>query len=87
MLIESCLVQFSSMKISASQTSAILWGGMEVDMPTAIPVAPLTSRLGTAEGSTTGSRSEPSKLSTKGTVSLFRSWSISIASGVRRASV
>ncbi len=44
----------------ASITSPRLCGGMLVAMPTAMPPAPLTSRLGKRAGSTTGSRSLPS---------------------------
>ncbi len=39
----------------ASTTSPRLCGGMLVAMPTAMPVPPLTSRLGNAAGKTTGS--------------------------------
>ena len=39
----------------ALQTSPRLWGGMFVAIPTAIPEAPLTSRLGNCAGRTTGS--------------------------------
>ena len=46
--------------IQASMVSPRLWGGMLVAIPTAIPVEPLTSRLGTRVGSTTGSVSLPS---------------------------
>ena len=46
------LSQRSSMKHSASTTSFRLCGGTEVDMPTAMPVPPLMSRLGMAAGST-----------------------------------
>ncbi len=41
----------------ASMTSPRLCGGMLVAMPTAIPLAPLTSRFGQREGRTVGSRS------------------------------
>ena len=44
----------------ASATSARLWGGMLVAMPTAIPDEPLTSRLGSRVGKTEGSVSESS---------------------------
>ena len=53
----------SGLSISARQastTSPRLCGGMLVAMPTAMPPAPLTSRLGMREGSTVGSLSEPS---------------------------
>ena len=56
-------------------------------MPTAIPVAPLTSRFGIAEGKTFGSVNVSSKLGVKLTVSLLRSNKISSAALVRRASV
>jgi hypothetical protein len=46
--------------MSAVQTSDRLCGGMLVAMPTAIPVAPFTSRLGMRAGSTTGSLFVPS---------------------------
>ena len=50
------LMSGSSMYAStASTTSPRLWGGMLVLMPTAIPSAPLISRLGTRTGSTSGS--------------------------------
>ncbi len=45
---------------SAVQTSLRLCGGMFVAMPTAIPVAPLISRLGMRAGRTTGSSRVPS---------------------------
>ncbi|MCG0900125.1 hypothetical protein IMAU10572_02633 [Lactiplantibacillus plantarum] len=38
-------------------TSAKLCGGMFVVIPTAIPVAPLTSKFGKRAGKTAGSRS------------------------------
>ena len=41
----------------ASITSPGLWVGMLVAMPTAMPLAPLTSRFGKAAGSTRGSLS------------------------------
>ncbi len=51
---------FSSSAIAASITSPRLCGGMLVAMPTAMPPAPLTSKLGNLDGSTVGSDSEPS---------------------------
>ena len=45
---------------AASQSSAILCGGIAVAMPTAMPCAPLARRLGNAAGSTTGSSDTPS---------------------------
>ena len=53
----------------ASQSSLRLWGGMFVAIPTAMPDAPLTSRLGSRAGRMTGSLSEESKLSDQSTVS------------------
>ena len=46
--------------MSAVQISLRLCGGMLVAMPTAIPVAPLISRFGIRDGSTTGSVLVPS---------------------------
>ncbi len=57
---ETVIFGFSIRAIMASTTSPRLWGGMFVAMPTAIPDAPLTSRFGTFEGSTTGSSMESS---------------------------
>ena len=37
-----------------------LWDGMEVDIPTAIPLEPLANKLGKAAGKTVGSCSSPS---------------------------
>ncbi len=51
-----CLIS----SIVASMTSERLCGGMLVAMPTAMPVDPLTRRLGNFAGSTIGSTSEPS---------------------------
>ena len=53
----------SGRSIRARQASTIsprLCGGMLVAMPTAMPPAPLTSRLGMRDGRTEGSRSLPS---------------------------
>ena len=60
---------------------------MFVAIPTAMPLAPFTRRLGAFEGRTTGSESVPSKLGRKSTVALPISPSISIASGWSFASV
>ncbi len=60
---------------------------MFVLIPTAIPEAPFTRRFGTFAGRTTGSWSRLSKLAVKSTVSRSMSSSISMAIGVRRASV
>ncbi len=83
----SSFSQWLSMYTRASTTSLRLWGGMEVAMPTAMPVAPLTSRLGMADGSTLGSVSVSSKFGPKSTVFLLRSDRMSRAGAVRRASV
>ena len=56
-------------------------------MPTAMPVAPFTSRFGIAEGRTFGSVNVSSKLGVKLTVSLLRSNKISSAAFVSLASV
>src|SRR4030067_240996 len=48
--------------MQASVTSARLCGGMLVAMPTAMPPAPLTRRLGNFAGSTTGSRPPPARV-------------------------
>ena len=47
-------------RISPSQTSLRLCGGMSVAMPTAMPSEPLTSRFGNRLGRTSGSRYLPS---------------------------
>ena len=47
----------SATAIAPFRHSVRLWGGMLVAMPTAIPVEPLTSRLGARVGSTVGSSS------------------------------
>ena len=51
-----CLIRWRQ----ACTTSTRLCGAMFVAMPTAMPDAPLTRRLGSAAGSTTGSVSRPS---------------------------
>ena len=56
-------------------------------IPTAIPSAPLSRRLGSLPGRTRGSFSWASKLSPNATVSFSMSAIISSAMGVRRASV
>ena len=70
-----------------SQTSIILWGGMLVAIPTAIPDEPLTRRFGNLEGKTSGSCNELSKLSLKATVFFSISLSISSADLLSLASV
>ena len=58
-----------------------------VARPTAMPLAPFTSRLGNRPGNSSGSLRVSSKFRAKGTVSLSRSRSISRAMGAMRASV
>ena len=58
---------------AAPITSPMLWGGMLVAMPTAMPADPLTSRLGNRAGRTTGSTVESSKFGDHSTVSLSMS--------------
>ena len=65
-------------------TSRMLWGGMLVAMPTAMPLEPFTSRLGNREGRTLGSWRDSSKLGSQSTVSFSMSRSIS---SDRRASL
>lgn len=80
----------SGSSIMATRPSTIserLCGAKLVAMPTAIPAAPFTSKLGTAEGSTVGSWMVPSKFSLKSAVSLSMSLSIASATVVSRASV
>ena len=69
---------------TASTNSPRLCGGIDVAIPTAMPCAPLRRRKGSLAGSTVGSRSEPSKLSAKSTVSIATS--ASSASFARLAS-
>ena len=70
-----------------SMTSPRLCVGMLVASPTAMPLAPFTSRLGNLPGSMSGSSRLSSKLNEKGTVSFSMSRSSSSARGSRRASV
>ena len=72
---------------TASMLSAILWVGMLVARPTAIPFAPLTRRLGNLPGKIVGSSRLSSKLGVQDTVSLSRSRRSSRARGAIRASV
>ncbi len=60
---------------------------MFVAIPTAIPLEPLTSRLGIFEGRTVGSWSRSSKLGWNWTVSLSMSSRIVTATRVSRDSV
>ncbi len=79
--------RLSSTQMVASMTSRRLWGGMLVVMPTAMPLEPLTSRLGKRLGSTRGSFRLSSKLGSQSTVSFSMSRSISLAILDMRASV
>ena len=72
---------------TALATSRRLWGGMLVAMPTAMPLEPLTRRLGILEGRTVGSWSRSSKFDRKSTVFLSMSSSMATATRVSRASV
>ena len=87
----SSSVQFSgseAYRTNAFATSLRLWGGMDVAMPTAIPVLPLMSRLGKRAGSTAGSVWDPSNVSVKSTASRpMSASSIASAAGLRRHSV
>ena len=62
--------------MTASHTSFKLWVGILVAAPTAIPVVPLTSKLGNLAGNTSGSSSESSKLRDISTVSFSKSATI-----------
>ena len=73
--------------IAASRTSTGLCGGIDVAMPTAIPVAPLTRRFGKRAGRTIGSKWTPSKFGFQSTVRFLISERSSTARGRRRASV
>ena len=72
---------------TASIASPMLCGGMFVARPTAMPLAPLTSRLGKRPGSILGSSMLSSKLGLHVTVSLSRSRRSSSARGLILASV
>jgi hypothetical protein len=54
--------------MQARATSRRLCGGMSVAMPTAMPVAPLSSTFGRRAGSSFGSSSVPSKFGCQSTV-------------------
>ena len=73
--IRSWTVAFGSWTrwITASITSPMLWGGMFVAMPTAIPADPFTRRFGNRVGRTSGSTVESSKFGPHSTVSLSMS--------------
>ena len=55
-----------------------LCGGIFVAIPTAIPSEPLINNVGTAVGKTDGSFNVSSKLTVQSTVSLSRSFNISL---------
>ena len=76
-----------STSLIASRTSARLWPGMLVAMPTAMPEVPLTSRFGRRAGRYMGSTRSPSKVERISTVSSSISASMSTAAGVSRHSV
>ncbi|MDF5994860.1 hypothetical protein P4200_10215 [Pseudomonas aeruginosa] len=59
---------WSSRRTQADATSRRLCGGTSMAMPTAMPVVPLSSRLGRRAGSTAGSSRVPSKFGTQSTV-------------------
>jgi len=67
--------------------SPMLWGGMLVARPTAMPEEPFTNRFGKRPGSKSGSFNVSSKFRLNFTVSFSRSRSISMATGVILASV
>ena len=70
-----------------SMTSRMLWGGILVAIPTAMPLEPLMSRFGTRQGSTLGSCLDSSKFGTKSTVSFSISRMRSTLILLMRASV
>ena len=83
-------VEISVFSISATIPFTIsikLCGGIFVAIPTAIPSDPFISKAGTLEGRTDGSFNVSSKLGSQFTVSLSRSFSISLDSFVIRDSV
>ena len=74
-------------EISPFITSIKLCGGIFVAIPTAIPSDPFINKAGTEEGRTEGSFSVSSKFGSQLTVSLSRSFSISLDNFVIRDSV
>ena len=76
-----------STSLMASRTSARLWPGMLVAIPTAMPEVPLTNRFGSRAGRYIGSSRSPSKVERISTVSSSISASMSTAAGVSRHSV
>ena len=71
----------------ASIVSPKLCGGIDVAIPTAIPLDPFTNRFGYLDGNTDGSFKDSSKFGTKSTVSLSISLSNYYASLLIFASV
>ena len=69
---------FSIVTIKPLIISIRLCGGIFVAIPTAIPSEPLINSVGTVVGSTEGSFSVSSKLTVQSTVSLSRSFNISL---------
>src|SRR3990167_6084417 len=63
----------SNNKIHAAITSPKLWGKRSAAIPTAIPVAPFNSTLGTSAGKSAGSFKVASKFGVQLTVPLSRS--------------
>ena len=84
---ESSHKGLSIKKFTASQISAGLCGGIFVAIPTAIPEPPFINKLGNLAGRTTGSFKDPSKFSSKSTVSSCKLANISSAIGLNLASV
>ena len=77
----------SSTAQQTSMASPRLCGGMFVAIPTAMPVLPLTRRLGMRDGRTSGSWSDSSKFGPQSIVSSLMSASISSPSAWSLASV
>ena len=71
---------FSIMATKPLTISVKLCGGIFVAIPTAIPSDPLISNVGTVVGKTVGSLSVSSKLTVQSTVSLSKSFNISLES-------
>ena len=78
-------VEISGSSIIATKPLIIsvkLCGGIFVAIPTAIPSEPFIRRVGTVVGSTVGSFNVSSKFTVQPTVSLSRSFNISLVSFV-----
>ena len=87
-IISSVLMSsFSIRAIRPLITSIRLWGGIFVAIPTAIPSEPLIKSVGTVDGSKVGSFNVSSKFEVHSTVSLSKSFNISLAILVMRDSV